>query len=76
MPVARRSVCPVTPGRMKWFGALIPQEAHWLGIWTSPVVQWLRICLPTKGTWAPSLVREGSTLCGGTSAPQLLSPRA
>ena len=56
-------------------GALVPQEAHWLGIWTSPAVQWLRICLPMKGTWAPSLVCEGSTLCGGNSAPQLLSPR-
>ena len=25
--------------------------------WTSPVVQWLRICLPMQGTGVPSLGR-------------------
>ena len=25
---------------------------------TSPVVQWLRICLPTEGMWVQSLVWE------------------
>ena len=28
------------------------------------VVQWLRICLPMKGTRVPSLVQEDSTCCG------------
>ena len=28
---------------------------------TSLVVQWLRICLPVKGTWVQSLVGEDST---------------
>ena len=31
---------------------------------TSLVVQWIRICLPTQGTWVQSLVREDPT-CGG-----------
>ena len=35
---------------------------------TSLVVQWMRICLPAKGTWGPSLVQEDST-CGGGNKP-------
>ena len=29
-------------------------QKHW--IWTSLVVQWIRICLPVLGTWVQSLV--------------------
>ena len=33
---------------------------------TSLAVQWLRIHLPTQGTWVQSLVRENSICCGAT----------
>ena len=33
---------------------------------TSPVVQWLRLCLPTQGTQVLSLVLAESTCCGTT----------
>ena len=67
---------------------------HWLHGWhqrtefrTSLVVQWLRICLPMRGTRVQSLDREGPTcrgatkpqqlsLCSRAREPQLLSPRA
>ena len=57
-------------------------------IWTSLVVQWLRICLPMQGTEVRSLVWDNSTCCKATrpvrhnswaQIPQLLkltSPRA
>ena len=32
----------------------------------SLVVQWLRICLPTQGTWVRALVWEDPTYRGGT----------
>ena len=32
--------------------------------WTSLVVQWLRICLPTQGTRVQALVHEDPTCCG------------
>ena len=35
---------------------------------TSPVVQWLRICLPVQGTWVQSLVLEDLT-CRGPTKP-------
>ena len=35
-------------------------------IWTSLVAQWLRICLPTQGTWVRSLLQEDSTSCRPT----------
>ena len=28
------------------------------------VVQWLRICLPRKGTWIQSLIQKDPTCCG------------
>ena len=42
----------------------------------SLVVQWLRICLPTQGTWVRSLVRGGFHILWSNQAPvpQLLSP--
>ena len=44
---------------------------------TSPVAQWLRICLPMQGTWVWSLVREDPTCWGATKhMPQLLSLRS
>ena len=41
----------------------------------SLVVQWLRICLPTQGTWVRSLVRGGFHILWSNQAPvpQLLS---
>ena len=39
-------------------------KMEWAG--TSLVVQWLRIHLPVQGTWARSLIWEGSTCCGVT----------
>ena len=36
--------------------------------WTSLVVQWLRICLPIKGTWVLSLTQEDPT-CHGATKP-------
>ena len=30
------------------------------------VVQWIRICLLTQGTWVRSLVGEDPTCCGAT----------
>ena len=36
------------------------------GCQTSLVAQWIRIHLPMKGTWVPSLVQEDSTWCGTT----------
>ena len=30
---------------------------------TSLVAQWLRVCLPTQGTWVRFLLREDSTCC-------------
>ena len=35
-----------------------------LGVETSLVVQWLRICLPVQGTWIQSLVQEDATYLG------------
>ena len=35
---------------------------------TSLVVQWLRICLPTRGSWVWSLVWEDPTCCGATKS--------
>ena len=35
---------------------------------TSLVAQWIRICLPTQGTWVRSLVHEGPT-CHGACKP-------
>ena len=32
-------------------------------LWTSPVVPWLRICLPMQGTRVCSLVRQDHTCC-------------
>ena len=32
----------------------------------SLVAQWLRICLPTQGTWVQALVREDPTWRGAT----------
>ena len=40
---------------------------------TSLVVQWIRICLPSRGTQVPSLVREDS-IRRGAAEPRLLSP--
>ena len=43
---------------------------------TSPVVQWLRICLPVQGTWVQSLVQKEPTCRGSNQAyagSQLLS---
>ena len=36
------------------------------GLWTSLVVQWIRIRLPVQGTRVPSLIREDPTCCGAT----------
>ena len=36
--------------------------------WTTLAVQWLRIHLPTQGTWVRSLVREDSTCLGASKA--------
>ena len=33
---------------------------------TSLVVQWLEVCLPTQGTWVPSLFGEDPTCCRAT----------
>ena len=35
---------------------------------TSLVVQWLRVCLPVRGTWVQSLVQEDPT-CLGAARP-------
>ena len=32
----------------------------------SLVVQWLKVCLPTQGTWVQALVREDPTYHGAT----------
>ena len=32
---------------------------------TSPVVQWLRLCLPMQRAWVPSMVRELYPTCHG-----------
>ena len=39
-----------------------------INYWASPVVQWLRICLPTLGTQVRALVREDPT-CHGATKP-------
>ena len=36
--------------------------------WSSLVVQWLEIHLPTQGTQVQSLVWEDSTCCGATKS--------
>ena len=70
---------PLTP-----ISSFIPISSHleiWKhkerkhSFWTSLVSQWLRICLPTQGTWVWSLVQEDSTCCGATKnrKRQLLS---
>ena len=41
---------------------------------TSLVAQWIRIHLPTQGTWVPSLIREDSTSLGATT--EACSPTA
>ena len=55
------------------------------GVWTSLVVQWLRICLPMQGTQLCSLVWEDLTGWGATKptcqnywprVPQLLKPHS
>ena len=35
-------------------------------LWTSLVVQWLRICLPRQETQVQSLIQEDSTCYGAT----------
>ena len=40
-----------------------------VGSGTSPVVQWIRTCLPMQGVWVLSLVWEDST-CGGATKPK------
>ena len=35
-------------------------------LWTSLIVQWLRICLPMQEMWVQSLVQEDSTCHGVT----------
>ena len=42
---------------------------------TSPVVQWVGICLPMQGTRIQSLIWEDSTCCG-TTKPQRHNYRA
>ena len=37
-------------------------------VWASLVAQWLRIRLPTQGTWVQALVREDPT-CRGATKP-------
>ena len=63
---------PLTP-----ISSFIPISSHleiWKhkerkhSFWTSLVSQWLRICLPTQGTWVWSLVQEDSTCCGATTS--------
>ena len=62
-----------------------PSSPHFTHIWhrrTSLVVEWIRIHLPTQGTWVQSLVWEDSILCRATSLcamttkPALQSPQA
>ena len=36
--------------------------------WASLVAQWLRVCLPTQGTWVRGLVWEDPT-CRGATGP-------
>ena len=52
-------------------------------IFTSLVIQWLRVCLTIQGTWVQSLVQKDSTCCRitkpvhhnrGARAPQLEKP--
>ena len=49
-------------------------------VWTSPAVQWLRICLPMKGTRAPSLSvkvpHSVGQLSTTTPEPTHLGPRS
>ena len=42
------------------------QESWFQASW---VVQWLRICLPVKGTLVPSLVRKLRPICHGPTKP-------
>ena len=45
---------------------MMTQHIHEGKFRTSLVVQWLRICLPTQGTWVRSLLQEDSTSCRPT----------
>ena len=55
--------CPLPNNRSEWFrppqgcqqGYVVSEVVK---VWTSPVAQWLRICLPLQGTQVPALVRE------------------
>ena len=59
--------------------AVIPPPTHLLVFakhfpQTSLGIQWIRICLPTQGTWVRSQVPEDSACHGATKAPKLLEP--
>ena len=49
-------------------GSLTKEMTFQLKPRTSPVVQWLRICLPMQGTRVRALVREDPT-CHGAAKP-------
>ena len=63
-------------GKAEKFSALLPASSQKLiprisgsrarNRWTSRVGQWLRIRLPTQGTWVRPLVWEDPTCCGAT----------
>ena len=59
-------------------------NSKFLGLGTSLVAQWLRLCLPMQGTWVQALVGEDPTCCEATKPvshnywdrpPQLLKAR-
>ena len=51
-----------------WMIWLLEKKDKEIATKTSLVVQWLRICLPIKGIWVQSLVRE-DPICYRTSKP-------
>ena len=67
-----KTTCFGVNGIWVWFETnyLNSLRVHFLlfkmGVWASLVVQWLRICLPMRGTRVRALVWEDPTCCGAT----------